>query len=61
MIRIRLSELAAALGCPVTHPAGGHNGKDVAVESIVTDSRRRPPVAIARSPLVARFQTICRI
>jgi UDP-N-acetylmuramoyl-tripeptide--D-alanyl-D-alanine ligase len=44
MIRIRLSELAAALGCPVTHPGGGHTGghtgKDVAVESIVTDSRK---------------------
>jgi UDP-N-acetylmuramoyl-tripeptide--D-alanyl-D-alanine ligase len=40
VIRIPLSELAAALGCPVTHPGAGHNGKEVAVESIVTDSRK---------------------
>ena len=45
MIRIRLSELAAALGCPPPAPGPGAKsaqkaGREVTVESIVTDSRK---------------------
>ena len=41
MIRLKLSEIAAALGCPPPAPAAnGRAGKELAVESIVTDSRK---------------------
>jgi UDP-N-acetylmuramyl pentapeptide synthase len=41
VIRLRLSELAAALGCPLpAHNGAGRPAKEVAVESIVTDSRK---------------------
>lgn len=41
MIRLRLSELADALGCPAPVPgANGKPARDVTIESIVTDSRK---------------------